>query len=180
MQDEGKYFKVLSWLLQYPDDTYLGAVPEIKSVVEAMRPGPCKAAIKAFMAYLEAGTGLQLQERYTALFDMSPSTTMNMTYHLWGDGEKRARLLTGLQQEYARAGLEKSTTELPDHLPLILEFMAVVPQARQFETIKKSLAGIDKLVDHLQPVAASYAALLAPLSAMLKEQEQKRTAATAE
>ena len=88
--------------------------------------------------------------------------------------------MTGLQQEYARAGLEKSTTELPDHLPLILEFMAVVPRARQSETIKMSLAGIDTLVDHLQPVAAPYAAVLAPLCAMLTEQDQKRTATSAE
>jgi len=177
MQDESKYFKVISLLLQYPDDAYFGSLPELKSVVDEMHHCQCKAAIEAFIADLEAYSVFQLQEQYTALFDMSPSTTLNMTYHLWGDGEKRARLLTRLQQEYACAGLEKNSPELPDFLPLILEFLAAVPKAKRFDTIQKSLAGIDTLVERLKPIAAPYAGLLEPLAGMFKEQAQERTAA---
>jgi nitrate reductase delta subunit len=177
MQDENKYFKVISLLLQYPDDAYFGALPELKSAVDEMHRGRCRAAIEAFIADLEARSGFQLQERYTALFDMSPSTTLNMTYHLWGDGEKRARLLTRLQQEYACADLAKNSPELPDFLPLILEFLAAVPRAKRSDTIQKSLAGIDTLVERLKPIAAPYARLLEPLAGMFKEQANERTAA---
>jgi nitrate reductase delta subunit len=177
MQDENKYFKVISLLLQYPDEAYFGILPELKSVVEEMNPGQFRVSIEQFLADLEPGNALQVQERYTSLFDMNPSTTLNMTYHLWGDGEKRARLLTRLQQEYARAGLEKNSPELPDFLPLILEFLAVVPKAKRFDTIQKSLAGIDTLVARLKPIAAPYAGLLEPLAGMFNAQAEERAAA---
>ncbi len=177
MQDEKKYFKVVSLLLQYPDEAFFRALPEVKSVVIEICQGRCRAAIEAFIAGLEAGDCLQVQERYTALFDMSPSTSLDMTYHLYGDGEKRARLLARLQQDFASAGLEKKSTELPDFLPLILEFLATVPQARWSDTILKSLEGIDTLVERLKPVAANYAGLLIPLAGIFKEQAEEWTAA---
>jgi nitrate reductase delta subunit len=177
MQDESIYFKVMSLLLQYPDEAYIRALPELKSAVDQLHHGQRRAGIEAFIADVEACSVLQLQERYTALFDMSPATTLNITYHLWGDGEKRARLLTGLQQEYACAGFEKTTAELPDFLPLILEFMAAVPQAQWSETIQKSLEGIETVVDRLRPIATPFAELLDPLASMFRQGTEKRAAA---
>ena len=142
-----------------------------------MRRSRHKAAIEEFIANLEVGDPILAQERYTALFDMSPSTTLNVTYHLWGDGEKRARLLTRLQQEYARAGLEKKSSELPDFLPLILEFMASAPGATRSAAIKKSLAGIETLVKRLKPLAANYSGLLESLADMIVELPKEHTAA---
>ena len=175
MKDESKYFKVMSLLLQYPDEGYFEALPALKSVVAEMNLGRLRASIEAFLTDLEACSVLQVQQRYTALFDMNPSTTLNITYHLWGDGEKRARLLTLLQQEYACADLEKDSSELPDYLPLILEFMAAAPQAKSADAIQKSWEAIDTLVERLKPIAASYAELLAPLAGIFKEQAEQRT-----
>jgi nitrate reductase delta subunit len=163
MNDTDKYLKVVSLLLQYPDEAFFKALPGIKSVVGGMQRGPRRASIEEFITTLEAGDAIHAQAQYTALFDMSPSTTLNVTYHLWGDGEKRARLLTRLQQEYAGAGLEKKSFELPDFLPLILEFMANVPGAISSEAIKKSLEGIETLVERLKPIAPYYSGLLEPL-----------------
>ena len=163
MNEIAAYLKVISLLLQYPDEAYFKALPEIKSVVRRMRPFPLKESIETFIAHLEADDPIHAQEQYTALFDMSPPTTLNVTYHLWGDGEKRARLLTLLQQEYTKAGLEKSSSELPDYLPLILEFTAAVPQTMGSEVIEKSLAGIESLVARLKPIAAHYSGPIEPL-----------------
>ena len=173
-----KYLKLVSSLLLYPDDTFFRALPELRSAMDEMGRDWRRASIKQFVESFEAGDALEAQKRYTALFDLNPSTTLNMTYHLWGDGEKRARLLTRLQQEYACAGLEKNSPELPDFLPLILEFLAAVPPAKRFDTIQKSLAGIDTLVERLKPIAALYAGLLEPLAGMFMEQVEERTAAT--
>jgi len=177
MNETVKYLKVVSLLLQYPDEAYFKALPEIKSVVRRMHRGPCKASIEAFITNIEADDPIRAQEQYTALFDMSPSTTLNVTYHLWGDGEKRAHLLTRLQQEYKRAGLEKFSSELPDYLPLILEFMAPVPQTMWSEVIVKSLEGIETLTARLKPNAAHYSGLIEPLVGMCSGQAKEQFAA---
>ena len=173
MQDESIYFKVMSLLLQYPDETYIASLPQVKSAVKQLRHGQGRAGIETFLADLEACNLLQLQERYTALFDMSPSTTLNMTYHIWGDGEKRARLLTRLQQIYACAGFEKISAELPDFLPLMLEFMAAVPGAHRYEAIQKSLEGLERVVDRLKSVSSPYTVLLDSLAGKFRQQTAK-------
>jgi nitrate reductase assembly molybdenum cofactor insertion protein NarJ len=112
MNETDKFFKVVSLLMQYPDEAYFRTLPEIKLLVGKMHRGPRRASIEKFITRLEGEEAIHLQEQYTALFDMSPPTTLNVTYHLWGDGEKRARLLTKLQQVYAGANLEKKSVSV--------------------------------------------------------------------
>jgi nitrate reductase delta subunit len=178
MNETDKYIKVVSLLMQYPDDAYFRTLPEIKSLVGRMPRGPRRASIEKFITRLEGEEAIHVQEQYTALFDMSPSTTLNVTYHLWGDGEKRARLLTRLQQEYADAGLEKKSLELPDFLPLILEFLASVPKAAQSGVIKTSLKGVESLVGRLKPVASHYSGLLEPLIELIMGQADEQATAS--
>ena len=178
MNETDKYIKVVSLLMQYPDEAYFSSLPEIKSLVGKMPRGPRRASIEKFITRLDGEEAIHLQEQYTALFDMSPSTTLNVTYHLWGDGEKRARLLTRLQQLYAKAGLEKKSLELPDFLPLILEFMAGVPNATQSGAIQVSLKGIETLVERLKPIDCHYAGLLEPLMELIMEPAEDEAVAS--
>jgi nitrate reductase delta subunit len=170
------YFKLVSILMQYPDDAYLQALPELETVAEQLNQGRERAGIEAFLADLKTHDALQLQERYTAAFDLNPSTTLNLTYHQWGDSEKRAAALTRLQQLYLDAGYEKSSGELPDYLPLVLEFMASVSEAQRSEPIRKCLTSLETIVDRLRPIALPYAELLTPLAATFKDQPQVQTA----
>jgi len=179
MNETEKYIKLVSLLMQYPDEAYFRMLPEIKSLAGRMPRGPRRASIKKFIDHLEGKDRIRVQEQYTALFDMSPSTTLNVTYHLWGDGEKRARLLTRLQQVYAGEGLEKKSPELPDFLPLVLEFMASAPAAARFGAIKTSLKGVESLVVRLKPLASHYSGLLEPLKGLIMEQREEQTGASA-
>ena len=178
MNEAEKYIKVVSLLMQYPDEAYFSSLPEIKSLVSKMHPGPRRTSIEKFITRLEGEEAIHVQEQYTALFDMSPSTTLNVTYHLWGDGEKRARLLARLQQLYAKAGLEKKSLELPDFLPLILEFLASVPKATQSGAIKTSLKGVESLVERLKPIASHYSGLLEPLIELIMGPAEEQTTAS--
>lgn len=177
MNETAIYLKTVSLLMQYPDEAYFRTLPEIKAMAGKMSRGPRRASIEQFIAHIESKEALDAQAQYTALFDMSPATTLNMTYHLWKEGEKRAQLLTRLQQEYKRAGLEKSSSELPDYLPLILEFMAAAPQAAGAEAMVKSLEGIEALAALLKPIAAHYSGLMEPLVEWSLGQIQQRCAA---
>lgn len=163
MKDAETYFKLVSILLEYPDERYVQALPELESAVQKLPPGRPRAGIEAFLADARTRSTLQLQESHTAAFDLNPSATLNMTYHLWGDSEKRAETLVRLQQVYGQAGYEISATELPDYLPLLLEFLAIFPAAKRSASILQCFQGLGAVVDRLRGIAPLYAQLLQPL-----------------
>ena len=126
-----------------------------------------KKSMDDFLLYLKTHSPIHLQEGYTAAFDMNPTTTLNLTYQLYGDNEKRADVLARLQQRYQDAGYERITGELPDFLPMMLEFLSVCPDTENTELIWECLQGLEDVVDRLQKAAPPYAALLQPLIPMV-------------
>ena len=161
--------QMLSVLLHYPDDELLYRLDEMASVAEHSHPAEIKSAILTFINELRPHTLIHVQERYTAVFDMSPSTTMNMTYHAYGDNEKRAAALANLQHNYEQAGWERITGELPDYLPMMLEFLSICPHPAYTAPVWQCLQGIQRLVAHLEKNAPVYAALLQPIVNMATE-----------
>jgi len=170
MKEQSIYYKLVSMLMAYPDRYFVRDLPELASAAAQLPAGRRKSGIEAFLATVKGHSTLQLQERYTAAFEMNPATTLNITYHIWGDGEKRAGALSRLQQLYAQAGYAKISTELPDYLPLMLEFLAVFPEAQQSGPFRRCFGKMDLLVDRLRKIAPPYAALLQPLAGMFKDQ----------
>jgi nitrate reductase delta subunit len=168
------YFKIVSLLMQYPDDAYFNALPELQSAAAQLPAGPGRTGIAAFLADFRTRSALQLQERYTALFDLNPATTLNLSYHLWGDSEDRANLLTRLQQCYASAGFEKTSAELPDFLPMVLEFMSVIADHNDHEAVRQCFDGFQTVVGRIRKIAPPYADLLLPLADIFKDQPRDR------
>jgi len=155
--------QMFSVLLRYPDDDLLNGLDEIASAADRLDSGEIKSAIQAHVHYLEARALIHVQERYTAVFDMDPATTMNMTYHAYGDNEKRAAALANLQRNYEHAGWERITGELPDYLPMMLEFLSICPQSEFTEPVWKCLRGLQPLVERLEKNEPIYAVLLQPI-----------------
>ena len=159
--------RLLSVLLLYPDHDLLGQIEMIETEVDDMPSKEMKKRMDDFLLYLKTHSPIRLQEGYTAAFDMNPTTTLNLTYQLYGDNEKRADVLARLQQRYQDAGYERITGELPDYLPMMLEFLSVCPDTENTELIWECLQGLDDVVDRLQKAAPPYAALLQPLIPMV-------------
>ena len=153
--------KLVSELLQYPDEEFMKRLPDLEAVVAKLPDEENRNGFEQFIA--------ALQETYTAVFDMNPSTTLNVTYHLWGDGEKRADALARLKELYATAGYELSTGELPDYLPLMLEFLAFCPDARGIDVLWQCLGGLRPLIDRLGKTAPNYAVLLDVLAGSVSD-----------
>ena len=76
-------------------------------------------------------------------------------------------MLARLQQRYQDAGYERITGELPDYLPMMLEFLSVCPDTENTGLIWQSLRGLEGVVNRLQKTAPPYAALLQPLIPMV-------------
>lgn len=161
--------QLISILLSYPDKTLFSHLDEIISRADQVCPDKIRSAIQTFIHDYKAQGLVKIQERYTALFDMEPSTTLNITYHAHGDNEKRAAALVQLEQSYARAGWERSSGELPDYLPMMLEFLAISPLPEHTAPVWLGLKDMEPLVKRLEKSAPLYGALLKPIITMAIE-----------
>jgi nitrate reductase delta subunit len=119
--------KLISYLLQYPDEAFLAELPDLKAVIDRWPDASVRRNLQPFCEYLMETPPLKVQEAYTTAFDLNPETCLNLTYHRWGDDEKRGRVLARLLRIYIQAGYECDSSELPDHLALVLEFCSRHP-----------------------------------------------------
>lgn len=157
-------WRLLSVLLDYPDDDLLLGLDQVAAAAEQIAEPEFRTAIQIFLDYLRTHTPLRLQENYTAAFDLGPATTLNLTYHAYGDNEKRAAALARLQHLYDQEGWERSTSELPDYLPLLLEFLAIHPRPQRLRPVWQCLQAVPTLTANLEKTAPAYADLLQPLA----------------
>ena len=119
-------FKLLSILLRYPDDEVLRHRAEIAAAARGLPDSPARDAVLAFLAYWEEEPAFRLQEDYTATFDFKRRGCLYLSYYSYGDARARGQVLADMKEAYARAGYPLDTTELPDYLPLVLEFASEV------------------------------------------------------
>ncbi len=107
MNEEKRFLmRVLSVLLQYPDDEIIVSLEELKEAVEKIPRAEQRERCVNFLKYLGNNPLIRLQEAYTATFDFNPSTSLNLTYHKWGDVRERGKALVGFHQLYETAGYE--------------------------------------------------------------------------
>lgn len=120
-------FKLLSILLRYPDEEVLAARPDMAEAVLGLPASPAKSLMLDFVGGWEESDPYRLQKEYIATFDFNRRGNLYLTYYRHGDSRLRGEALLEVKEAYARAGYELSTAELPDYLPLVLEFASEAP-----------------------------------------------------
>lgn len=170
---------LVSLLLQYPDEELFGRLDELATIASRSCSSEIRLAIRGFLKELAQLTPIEAQERYTALFDIDPATTLNVTYHIHGDNEKRAAALARLQHGYEMSGWERIAGELPDYLPLMLEFLSICPCSEHTQFVWQCLQGLQPLIRCLEERAPVYAYLLQPVYRMAVEHGELPTEVTA-
>ena len=123
--------KVLSALLSYPTAELQAAAHELRAALDAEARLPRKNRDRLDRLLEEIATRdlYDLQERYVLLFDRTRSLSLNMFEHVHGESRDRGQAMVDLGALYERHGLALSRSELPDHLPLFLEFLSEIPEA---------------------------------------------------
>jgi nitrate reductase molybdenum cofactor assembly chaperone NarJ/NarW len=170
MTDEKKILlKLLSRCLAFPDAEAVEAWPEMEEAAAGVSDPWAHERLSHFMALMKAQPLLELQEHYTAVFDMNPSASLNLTWHLMGDCEERGRALAELIGIYRQGGFEPAVNELPDFLPLMLEFMAAASTAEPHALMLRCLAAVPALAGRLRESGSIYAVPLELLNAAVPE-----------
>lgn len=156
--------KLLSLLLQYPDPKLTADLAGLGELAGEL-PEACLEQIhRRFLPYLQSSPLLSIQQAYTQTFDLNPATCLYLTYHRWGDGKERGRDLARLRRSYQDAGYEDACGELPDYLPMVLEFASVSPGDTGFALLREFSSEIEQLHAHLQESRSPYAGLLGLLA----------------
>jgi nitrate reductase delta subunit len=121
-----KTFKALSLLLSYPQDDLMQAVPAIRAALrEEGLIGPHRLGVmEPLLASLAKDDIYDLQERYVLLFDRSRSLSLNLFEHIHGESRDRGGAMVDLLETYRAGGFDLQGPELPDHLPVLLEFLS--------------------------------------------------------
>jgi nitrate reductase delta subunit len=119
-------FKALSALLSYPSQEMREALREIADVVRAapFLTAREKRGLLDLVEELACGELLEIEERYVDLFDRGRALSLHLFEHLHGDSRDRGEAMVDLKRIYERAGFELSARELPDYLPVLLEYLS--------------------------------------------------------
>ncbi|MAC76442.1 MAG: nitrate reductase molybdenum cofactor assembly chaperone [Rhodobacteraceae bacterium] len=158
--------KALSLTLSYPNVDLQEAMPEIGAILGTdPRIAPdTRAALQALADGLGKDDLFDVQESYVMLFDRSRTLSLNLFEHVHGESRERGGAMVSLIETYRQGGFEPATTELPDHLPVLLEFLSTRPFAEAQETLADAAHIFDALVTRLVRRESGYGAVFAALS----------------
>ena len=128
--------RVLAALLSYPDAAHREWLAEFPAILDAEAAVPLarREELKSFVRRLASMDELAAEADYVQLFDGGRATSLHLFEHVHGDSRDRGPAMVDLVQTYEQNGLILAPHELPDYLPVILEFASTRPaeEARAF------------------------------------------------
>lgn len=157
-------YKILSALLEYPDQELIEHLPEIRAEIKksAEISAEESQSMLSLMDHLTSISLTELQASYVKTFDMTPEHSLHLTHHLFGDDNDKNRgpALIDLSELYKDYGVKTMTNELPDYLPLVLEFVSFLDDEEATSFLADAIKVLKVLTDNLIKANSPYASLL--------------------
>jgi len=172
-----KTFKVISLLLCYPESDWLAALPELESALAEEAESNSQAAprMAPLFAQLRETQLIALQESYVATFDRNPSHSLHLFEHIHGESRDRGSAMIDLLQEYWKYDFDASASELPDYVPLFLEFLSLLPDEEALALLGDAVHVIATIGRKLDANGSPYATAFQVLEAMSPVEAQELT-----
>jgi len=158
--------RLAALLLDYPDRELYAATPALAQAASRLPARAGGAELQAFLAHRLRVGELAAQEEYVATFDFHKRASLHLSYYRDGDRRQRGMTLLGLKRRIREAGLELRGGELPDYLPALLEFAALVPHEAE-PVLRRFRAAIELLRVSLRDMDSPYAGVLDAVARML-------------
>ncbi len=153
-------YRLCSLLLQYPGTELDAAAPDLRDAAAELPRGEARVALGRFFEWWEATAAPTRAEHYVEVLDLDRRSSLYLTFYSDGDKRERGSVLVRLKQLYRAAGLPLEGTELPDYLPVMLEFAAAAPDGRGEIVLRENRAALELVRASLRERGSPYAHLL--------------------
>ena len=157
--------KVMAHLLSYPDAALRRHLPELRSALQAEQAlAPARLAeLQTLMAHLAGADALEIEAQYVELFDRGRATSLHLFEHVHGDSRDRGPAMIDLAQTYEKSGLYLGPDEMPDYLPVVLQFVSTQPPAEARAFLGEMAHIFNAIFNALQQRNSAYASVLGAL-----------------
>jgi nitrate reductase delta subunit len=169
-----KTLRVLARLIAYPGAELRGNLAALRDALhdEGASSPQRLAELDALIKSLERATPLDSEADYVQLFDRGRATSLHLFEHVHGDSRDRGPAMIDLAQTYEKAGLFLADGELPDYLPVVLEFASTQPPREACAFLAEITHIFNALFAALQQRGSAYAAVFAALLELAGEKPQ--------
>ncbi|MFA7587460.1 MAG: nitrate reductase molybdenum cofactor assembly chaperone [Novosphingobium sp.] len=159
--------KALSVLLTYPSAELQDHAADIRLALSEL-PRQVRARLDPLLDAILLQDLLELQSGYSELFDRSRSLSLHLFEHVHGDNRERGQAMIDLGRQYAEAGFMLDGNELPDFVPVFLEYAACLPQADMRETLQQPAHVFAALAERLDKRESLYAGVFHAILALAR------------
>ena len=165
-----KTFKILGLLLAYPKEELVRHLDDLMMVLDQEKLLPARQCkkIKAFAEELTSRDIYQSQEIYVELFDRGRAHCLHLFEHIHGESRDRGQAMVNLAEAYGEKGLYVATGELPDYLPLFLEFLSLCPVEEAMDFLGDPITVIAAIGVKLKKRGSPYAVIFEALETLSK------------
>ncbi len=164
-QSFDRTLKAFSLLLSYPTRELQHAMPEIGAVLasDTRLTAAARRALRPLVEELGGRDIYDLEEQFVLLFDRSRTLSLNLFEHVHGESRDRGGAMVSLVETYRDGGFDPATSELPDHLPVLLEFLSTQPAEAARDTLADAAHIFGALAERLVRRESAYGAVFASL-----------------
>ena len=162
--DNANSYKLASVLLQYPTVALFDGLGTLAEGANAA-PRASRPPFRTFLEWLGGTSPDTVARHYVETFDLRRRCALYLTYYRYGDTRKRGMAMLAFKAAYRAAGFEQVDGELPDYLPLVLDFAALHPRGEQL--LRSHRADLELLLRALHDAESPYAAVIEAVCAQL-------------
>jgi nitrate reductase delta subunit len=168
-------FKVLAALLNYPEQDLRDALGELETALgmEAEHNDGALVRLSGLFALLKEESLIALQENYVATFDRNPSHSLHLFEHVHGESRDRGSAMVNLMEEYRNHGLVIDVSELPDFVPLFLEYLSTLPREEALHMLGEAIHVLALIGKRLEINGSAYHEVFAVLVALSPVEAQE-------
>jgi nitrate reductase molybdenum cofactor assembly chaperone NarJ/NarW len=158
-------YKLASVLLQYPVTTLFDGLDHLDAAAARMSPRASRDAFARFLGWLRVTPATEVAQHYVETFDLRRRCALYLTYYRYGDTRKRGMSMLAFKTAYRTAGFAPTDDELPDYLPMVLDFAAL--SSRGESMLRAHRADLELLRRALTQAQTPYAGVLDAVCAQL-------------
>jgi len=172
-EDRQGLFRLIARLLEYPDGMWQQEASAFREEIERIPDPQIAANLTRFLDRVTEWDPDLLCSHYVQIFDFGKSTNLYVTYGTHGEQRERGQALLALKQQYERSGFVMHENELPDYLPLILEFASCAPAQEVEPIFAAHRPAIARIYNELRNLKSPYVYVFAALMLVLGSEEHQ-------